>query len=170
MAEIIRGPAMKIQYDNATEDELENASSGLCNAALNKLFPSEQFIITGQYYFRDEAPGGQRFYADYVVERVWPNGRRATVLVVEVKPHHQTEAQDAESDDQAEDYARATLNQSPAQRVVYAAKFVGGACMFYWFSRTQPTLNPLSGDFMDIEDDYATIRGHVQGIQGMNVF
>lgn len=157
---------MKTQYDDAIDDRLENAASGLCNAVLHKLFPSTDFIITGQYYFATRP----RLYADYVVERIWSNGRRAIILAVEAKPDHQTEAQDIASDDQAEDYGRASLNQNPIQRTVYVAKFVGGQCMFYWLTRDHPTLNPLANDFMDIEDEYAVIRGHVHGILQTDLF
>jgi hypothetical protein len=168
MAPIIGGHAMKIQYDNAMEDELENAASGLCNASLHKLFPPPNFIVTGQYYFG--LRNGVKFYADYVVERVWPNGQRAIVLVVEVKPIHQTETQDAESDDQAEDYGRAVLNLRPAQMIVFAARFIGGQCMFYWLTRAQPTLNPLATDFMDVEDDYVTVQAHARTMKDRNLF
>lgn len=82
MAAIMNGAAMQIQYDNDREDQLENAASGLCNAALHKLFPITEFIITGEYYFMI---GLTRFYADYIVERIWPTGHRAIILVVEAK-------------------------------------------------------------------------------------
>jgi hypothetical protein len=159
---------MKAQYDNATEDQLENAANGLCNATLNKLYPSNEYIVTPQYYFG--LRNGQKFYADFVVERIWPTGQRAIVLVVEVKPAQQSEAQDAESDDQAEDYGVTVLNMRPTQWIVYAAKFIGGQCMFYWLTRAQPTLNPLATDFMDIEDDYVAIRGHAQTMKSRNLF
>jgi hypothetical protein len=166
MAKLIEpGHAMKMQYDLALDDRLENSASGLCNLVLHKLFPSTDFIITGQYYFEKA-----RFYADYVVEMVWSNGRRAIILVVEVKPGIQSEEQDAKSDDQAEDYGRAALNQDHSQKLVYAARFIGGECMFYWVSRTHPTLNPLSTDFMDMESHYAAIRGHVATMKRTNLF
>ncbi|KAF1360120.1 hypothetical protein EJ07DRAFT_177435 [Lizonia empirigonia] len=144
MSKILEEHAMKIQYDNALDDRLENAASGLCNATLHKLFPSTDFIITGQYYFEKE-----KLYADYVVERIWANGRRVIVLVVEVK---------------------ATLNQDKQQTFVYAARFISGECMFYWLTKLQPTLNPLANDFMDIEDDYVSIRGHVATMKQRDLF
>jgi hypothetical protein len=133
--------------------------------SLHKLYPSTDYIITGQYYFQEEG-----IYADYVVEKIWANGRRAIVLVVEAKPGHQSEEQDAKSDDQAEDYGIATLNQDKAQVLVYVARFIGGECMFYWVTKAQPTLNPLANDFMDIEDDYVQIRGYVQMMTQRDLF
>lgn len=165
--EILAGHVMQLQYEDACGAELENAASGLCNAALHKLFPSNEFIVTGQYYFRIPQ---RKLCADYVVERIWSNGRRAIILVVEVKPHHQTEAQDAESDDQVEDYAHATLHLHDSQRTVYAAKFVGGQCMFYRLRRGQTTMTAVATDFMDIEDDHVSIRTCVATVKQTDLF
>ena len=97
---ILVSSALQIQYDNACEDQLENAVSGLYNAVLHELFPRDTYIITGQYYFPRTA-GRQPLYADYIVERIWSTGQRAIVLAVEAKPEHQTERQDTHADDQA---------------------------------------------------------------------
>ena len=58
----------------------------------------------------------------------------------------------------------------PTQWTVYAAKFFGGQCMFWWLTRAQSTLYPLANDFMDIEDDYGAIRGHAQMMKNSNLF
>ena len=42
--------------------------------------------------------------------------------------------------------------------------------MFWWLTRAQPTFNPLAIDFMDVEDDYVAIHGHIQTMKSQNLF
>lgn len=169
---------MEKQYIEAFKQTAPRHASQLCSRFLQTLFEGTDYKITPEFEFQDG------HIAPFVVERIWDDGRRSPLLVVNVRCRDQLEDEDAERDEEADEeadkkadddldqYVLSAIDQSSryGQTQIFAACWIGDKLMLYVFRAQQEEVVAMADDYMDVKNDFAAIKDLVRKIQNANLF